>query len=176
MKRLLFLVVVGLSVPTGAPKGNLARHDQDQLQGTWELMTLEASVQHVSSLCLEDLADARLGVGENVWRYKLGKTNLKMTYRLDPGKNPKSIDLTITAGPAKGKTFRAIYILERDTLKICHHLKPGNKRPAEFEPGRNGEFVVVTWKRAHIPEDQGPHHREITGAYHATNPDHSVSN
>jgi uncharacterized protein (TIGR03067 family) len=151
MKRLLFLLVAGLAVAASAREGNPARHDRQQLQGAWELVTVEASVGHVSSLSMKDLADARLVVRGDVCRYKLGKSNLKMTYRLDLGKNPKTIDLTITAGPARGRTFRAIYALERGTLKICHHQRPGNERPTEFFLGPDSEFIIVVWKRQSAP-------------------------
>ena len=151
MKRFLFLMTAGLVVAAGAPQGSPAGHNRQQLQGTWELVTLEASVRHLSSLSMKDLADARLVIREEVWRWKLGKSKLKMTARLDPDKNPKTIDLTITAGPARGKTFRAIYLLERDTLKICLHRKPGNERPTEFVTGPDSEFVIMVWKLRNTP-------------------------
>jgi uncharacterized protein (TIGR03067 family) len=120
--------------------------DTQQVQGTWQLVTLEGNVRQIVSFSLKDLLNARLVIDGKRWKYKLGKTRLRMVYRLDPWKDPKKLDLTITAGPARGKIFQAIYALHGDILKICHHRLPGNERPADFETAADGEYLVTIWK------------------------------
>ena len=43
----------------------------------------------------------------------------KQTFKLDPAKSPKEIDITSLDGQEKGKTAACIYKLEKDRLTIC---------------------------------------------------------
>jgi hypothetical protein len=60
-----------------------------------------------------------------------------MTFKLDPAKQPKTIEMTITealpdagttANPLKGKTSFGIYRIGQNTLTLCK----GDERPKEF--------------------------------------------
>jgi uncharacterized protein (TIGR03067 family) len=50
---------------------------------------------------------------------------------VDVAKKPKTIDITFTEGPEKGKTIVGIYELEGDTYKVCINVN-GKERPKEF--------------------------------------------
>ena len=66
-------------------------------------------------------------------------------YKIDPSKNPKTIDFTIKAGDTEGVS-RGIYKLEGDTLTLCRTV--GDiERPKEFKTTAEAGFLVV-WKRA----------------------------
>jgi uncharacterized protein (TIGR03067 family) len=147
--RLRFLMILAavLLIAACYPRGKAANKDRERLQGTWELITLEANAQQALQLALEDLPEARLVAKGNSCRLKFGETDLAMTFRLDRCKALKAIDLTVTAGPDKGKTFRAIYALDGDTLTICHHQQPGKDRPSAFAGAADSGFMVFTWRR-----------------------------
>ena len=70
----------------------------------------------------------------------------KGTVKLNPSAKPKEMDITGTDGPNKGKTFKAIYELDADTLKICYDLS-GNGRPTEFKTKAGSKELLVTYKR-----------------------------
>jgi uncharacterized protein (TIGR03067 family) len=70
-----------------------------------------------------------------------------MTCRLHPGQRPKAIDLTLAAGPDKGKTFLGIYKLEGDTYTICRPVDPGKERPTAFATRPGSGLMLVVWKR-----------------------------
>jgi uncharacterized protein (TIGR03067 family) len=127
-----------------APARESARGDSDSLEGTWSLVSVEINAQPLS---MDKLKDSRLVVkGEN-YAFRLGGSRLEMTHKLDPGKSPKTLDLTLTEGPDKGKTYHAIYRLEGDTLTICRNVEPDKVRPTEFATTPGSGLMLVVWKR-----------------------------
>src|SRR3954451_20096188 len=48
-----------------------------------------------------------------------GSTPIKGTFRLDPTRDPKTVDWTDTFGEDAGKTFLAIYTLDEDRFTFC---------------------------------------------------------
>ncbi len=159
---LLLAMVVGVPAGTGETTPPSARANSRLLEGTWELLTLEGNPGHLAELSMKDLAEARLVVQGHTWRWNLGKAALKMTSRPQVGKGPQMLDLTIAAGLGRGQTFRALYVLEGNTLKICSHRRPGKERPREIVTRPDGEYVIVVWKRQasgipnrkhHAPQD-----------------------
>jgi uncharacterized protein (TIGR03067 family) len=146
--RFLLILATGLLIAASNPRSDAARKDRERLQGTWELLTLEVNVQQALQITLDDLPAARFLVKGKGCRLQIGETDLEMTYQLDPRKAPRAIDLIVTTGPDKGKTFRAIYALDGATLKICHHERPGMDRPSDFASSSDSGFMVFTWRRA----------------------------
>lgn len=79
------------------------------------------------------------------------KLVFKGTYKIDPAKNPKQMDLTVTDGPDanfNGKTALAIYELKGDKLKWCAN-EPGQEgRPTDFTEKLNDRKVLnITFER-----------------------------
>ena len=67
---------------------------------------------------------------------------LPLTYKLDPTRDPKTIDWTDTIGEDAGKTLLAIYSLEGDRLVFCAAY-PGLERPTAFKT-RPGQVLRVS--------------------------------
>jgi uncharacterized protein (TIGR03067 family) len=67
-----------------------------------------------------------------------GSVPIKGTFKVDPTREPKALDLTDTFGADAGKTFLAIYALEADRLIFCA-ADAGQERPTEFRtrPGQD---------------------------------------
>jgi uncharacterized protein (TIGR03067 family) len=86
-----------------------------------------------------------------------GQEDQNASYKLDPTKKPKEIDLTPLDGPAneKGKTGRAIYSLDGDVLKIC---MPGSlatgERPTELATKEGGKTSLFIFKRVTANKDK----------------------
>lgn len=70
----------------------------------------------------------------------------KGTYTLDATTGPKSMTVTGTEGPNKGKTFPSIYELKGDSLRICYDLS-GTARPTKFESIAGTRLYLVTYYR-----------------------------
>lgn len=68
-----------------------------------------------------------------------GSVPIRGTFKIDPTRNPKSIDYTDTHGADAGKTFPAIYTLENDKLIFCAAFE-GQERPTEFKT-KTGEVL-----------------------------------
>jgi len=77
----------------------------------------------------------------------LGFTSVvKFTYKLDPTRKPKEIDLIWAEFANKGKIQLAIYELDGDTLKICES-PIGKERPKKFESKKGSGQSILTLKR-----------------------------
>jgi uncharacterized protein (TIGR03067 family) len=72
-------------------------------------------------------------------------------YKVDPAAQPKAIDLIPEEGPARGKTLRGIYSLERNELKICY-VSPNapdpekKPRPREFAARKDSGYVLLVFR------------------------------
>lgn len=108
--------------------------DQEKLNGTWAVVAVEESGRtlpgtnpiYKRKYVFE--ADRLFVKGEE------GNKNSDGTYKLDPSKTPKEIDLSIT-----GTTLKGIYKLEGDELKL-HVGGPtgGEARPKDFSTKDEG--------------------------------------
>lgn len=70
-----------------------------------------------------------------------GRIVIQGNFKLDPTREPKTIDWTDTFGEDAGKTFLAIYSLENDRLIFCA-ADEGQERPTEFRT-RLGQVLRV---------------------------------
>jgi internalin A len=129
-----FLIAVLLGADD--PKDDAARKEREKLAGTWKIISAEKDDQPdkaAKNAITTYTADGKFSV-------KLPDgTSSEGTYKLDPGKKPKAIDFT----PSKGKPHEGIYLLEGDSLKICHS-DPGKPRPNEFAAqAESGQTLLV---------------------------------
>jgi uncharacterized protein (TIGR03067 family) len=71
-----------------------------------------------------------------------------MSYKIDPTKKPKHIDLINENGPMKGEVVQGIYALEGDTLRICaSEARKGKGRPADFPKVPTQDEPILVLKR-----------------------------
>jgi uncharacterized protein (TIGR03067 family) len=66
--------------------------------------------------------------------------------RLDPGKNPKELDLLIESFLGRGIIVRIIYSLKEDTLTTCRGVTY-DSRPSSFQTTKGSGLMVETWKK-----------------------------
>ncbi len=75
-----------------------------------------------------------------------GKTIFTGNIKVYPDRNPKAADSTLTnEGEQKGKTVRAIYELDGDTLKQCWAVE--GERPRAFDPKPDPGVNYSVYKR-----------------------------
>src|SRR5262249_61842606 len=78
------------------------------------------------------------------------EVGLKGTFKLDPSKKPRAVDMTITEGGRegeKGKVLHGIYELGKGTLKWCTSEPGGSGRPKEFSTKEGVNHMLVTLKK-----------------------------
>ena len=146
MKYILCICLAGaLSLTAFAEAPNDA--DAKAVQGTWRPIKAELAGQPMDDAVMKSIS---LELQDGKYKVLVGDKPDIGTYTLDASTTPKSIDVTGTEGPNKGKTFPAIYELGKDqngdTLRICYDLS-GKKRPSEFKSKAGTKLYLVTYIR-----------------------------
>jgi uncharacterized protein (TIGR03067 family) len=140
---------VTVLIAAGPAQDDRAKQEAQRLRGSWVWVNIGAGLT-------DQAANERIKSGRVVTVFDGdamivkddGKERQRATYRLDPGKNPKEIDVTITQG-TQTLLLKGIYLLEGDDLKLCLGA-PGADRPTEFiaKPGsQTGLWVLKREKR-----------------------------
>ena len=117
--------------------------DEDAVQGTWLASTAELGGQKFPD---EVRKSIKLVIKDGKYTVTVGDRPDKGTTKMDSSAKPKTIDITGTDGPNKGKTMLAIYELNGDTLRVCYDLS-GKSRPTEFKTTAGTQLFLVTYDR-----------------------------
>jgi uncharacterized protein (TIGR03067 family) len=117
--------------------------DEDAIQGAWLVSMAELAGQKFSD---EVNKSIKLVIKDGKYTVTVGNQPDKGTSKIDPSAKPKTMDITGTDGPNKGKTMLAIYELKGDTLRVCYDVS-GKMRPTEFKTAANTQLFLVTYKR-----------------------------
>jgi uncharacterized protein (TIGR03067 family) len=133
-----------------AASGTLADDKADlekevrKFQGTW---TIESSKTGGKDLPADQLKGFIVIFEGDKHTLKNGDKVIQVgTQKLDPSKSPKTIDVTMTEGPNKGKVMLGIFEFNGNTLKVCFDPQ-GKKRPTEFKSARGSANFVNVHKR-----------------------------
>ena len=120
-----------LSLVLAAAQAVLA-DDAKDLQGTWQVVSLEANGENKPA---DEIQGWKFVFeGDQAWLIKPEETGPKFKFSLDAAKAPKSIDLTLQEGDDKGKTVLGIYGLNDGQLRLCINVfGDPSYRPAEFK-------------------------------------------
>ena len=132
---LFALLAAGGSVGADA-KEDPVKAELQRLQGTWQLVTVEAEGKAPS----EDLIKTiRVVISGSTHTVHVGDQvpAKDIPFTIDPSKSPKESTDTLP----DGTTIKGIYELDGDTLKSCV-APPSKDRPAKFE-GKGGNTVRV---------------------------------
>ena len=137
------LLVLAASVLLAA-EGNENIQEGKKLQGSWNATSV---VRNRNELPAEQLKDLQLVFRDGRFAFKKGDKMLdEGTFRLDPAKAPRTIDLVTTDADGKEKTTLAIYELTDDTLRICG-AQSGEGRPDEFAANDGSGHTLSTFER-----------------------------
>jgi hypothetical protein len=66
---------------------------------------------------------------------------------LDPGKEPKAIDMYFPDGPNLPKLSKGVYDFDGDTFRVCRSQAPGEDRPRQIGSWPATNLFVGTWNR-----------------------------
>lgn len=134
----MLLTILAAPIVAGGGKD-----EAKSLDGTWLPATAELAGQKFPD---EVLKTMKLIVKDDKYTVHVAATVDQGTVKIDAKKKPKSMDITGTDGPNKGKTFLAIYELTGDSLKVCYDLS-GTARPTEFTTKADTQLFLVNYKR-----------------------------
>jgi uncharacterized protein (TIGR03067 family) len=141
MKR---LGVVALLLLTSTSFSQDAASELKKLEGTWI-----PSAAELAGLPFDEATrkTMKLVVEGEKYTVTVAKQVDRGSFKLDPSKKPKAMDIIGGDGPNQGKTFLAIYDLDGDTLRVCYDLT-GKARPSEFKTAKGGPLLFfVTYQR-----------------------------
>jgi uncharacterized protein (TIGR03067 family) len=142
----MLLIAAGLVLFTGAA---LAADDDDvkaewkKLNGNWTPSEGEAAG---APLPEENLKKMKLMMKDGRYEVKIGDEMDKGNLKLNPKKKPKEVDVESVEGTNQGRTFKAIYEIDGDTLKVCYQVGDG-ERPKEFKTAAGETIALITFKR-----------------------------
>jgi uncharacterized protein (TIGR03067 family) len=118
------------------------------LEGNWQLVRQE---ERGSVTPRPVVSRLRIVIeGDQIsWYIGNPASNQDATFKIDPTKNPRTIDAEITKGSAKDKIMLGIYKLDKDTLEICWNEPENEKRPKKFtsRPGVGAGNVYTRYER-----------------------------
>jgi uncharacterized protein (TIGR03067 family) len=151
MPRVTLIALFAMTC-AGARADDPAAYEGKKLQGEWRAVEVELQGKKLT----KDDAEAktmRFVIKDNGLTFsnteKTGRER-KKTFKLDPGKTPKEIDITSLDGQEKDTTAACIYKLDGDRLTICmpYFAKDPSVRPKEFKAEADSGLMLLTLERA----------------------------
>lgn len=122
--------------------------DARQLQGVWQAVAIEANGEKQSI----DQNDSLKVVfeGDQVYAVRPKGEDPRNTFKVNPAKSPKQIDLFPVDGPRKGQLVPGIYALENGKLKLCINIfgSDSGLRPARFKTQDHDGVAYAVLERA----------------------------
>ena len=132
------ILLVTFLVAAPAPKDT----DQEKIQGTWILESVESQGQTF----IEQYKDWTFNIKDDKLTIKVGgKVTKEYIIKIDPDKKPKTVDLTREIG-GRTLTELGIYELDGDTWKMCND-EAGIMRPTEYGTKEGTQLEVIIMKR-----------------------------
>src|SRR5262249_41494905 len=113
---LLFAVTAALTAADA--RDEAIKKDRKRDEGTWQGNSLQgdgnkANEEDAKKITVINEADGKWAIEAE------GKVVARGTSEFEPTKKPKTVDLTMTEGDDKGKTFLGIYEFGDDTRTVC---------------------------------------------------------
>lgn len=142
MKKTL-LVLIAASVISLLAADSPA--DSKQMEGTWKPSSAELAGTPLPPPVLK--AITLKIVGETYEVTVAGEPRPDQGFcKINPAASPKTMTITSTNGPNKGKTFPAIYEVKDGALRVCYDLS-GAKHPTEFKTTPGTMLYLVAYER-----------------------------
>ncbi|WP_165075320.1 TIGR03067 domain-containing protein [Paludisphaera rhizosphaerae] len=139
--KLLFAFAMLLTCCAAVP-GADAADVNDQMEGVWIPAKGEMAGQPLPD---DFLKTFKLEVKDDKYTVTINGQVDKGDCKRDPAAKPKTLDITGTDGPNKGKTIPAIYERNGDSLKVCYDIS-GKERPKEFKTADGSLQFFVEYK------------------------------
>ena len=124
-------------------QGGTADKELERLQGAWVMQAIE-----INGKAETKIQETFLTIKKDEYNTSVkGKEPPGFRIKLDPTKEPKWLDMIQKQPDGSEKTFKAIYVIEKDTLKICRGIDANQDRPGQFATWPDTGYFMVTWKK-----------------------------
>ena len=144
--RALVLCTAGLLIATELPAQENDKQELEKLQGEWVMVSREG--QRAEKIPADYVEESKLTIKGDRWTSTYRDNVTNSTVRIDPSKEPKTLDRLFETARNRMIKRLCIYKLENSTLTICSESgSDGVLRPKEFNTGKDGGILIV-FKRA----------------------------
>jgi uncharacterized protein (TIGR03067 family) len=144
------------------PQSDALKEELKRLQGTWQI---ELQDEDGKKLADDDLKGRTITFGKTLFLVRHQQAMVQIgKLKIDPARDPKTINAVIEKGTHEGDILPGIYSLDGDTLKICLSTD-GDSRPKEIKAGP--KLLLLVCKRVPVKADEG----DLSGNYQAVSID-----
>ena len=146
--RVLAAVLLTVFIPAVTLRGQDAQKDLDKFQGTWSVIGALVNGKVVPGEVRRKITVTFKADKMTMDAPDILGSKIEWTVKLDPSKNPKTLDATSLSGKFKGQTYLGIYKFQDDELRICLPKVPGTDRPSEFKAPAESPLTVLYLEKA----------------------------
>lgn len=140
MSSLRWVAVLGLACAGVTARADDKADDAKKLEGTWLVKSATRDGK-----AAEDMKDGQLVIaGEKLTIKSKDGKNQEFTFKVDPSKKPKTMDLAFVVEVPNASPGLVIYDLNGDNLRLV--IGPPDKRPKEFTD-KGHALVMLTRKK-----------------------------
>lgn len=144
MKSLLYLLLPLSALLLAEPdKDAVFEKELAQFQGTWRPISMEMDGKFLTE---EQIGKTRLTIKGEKFTFDTGKDSHEGLYKIDPSQDPKHLDIVITRGDEKGKTYLVAYKFEKGQMVQVMEVSNA-KRPSEFSGKKGSGNLLEFWER-----------------------------
>src|SRR5436305_459325 len=112
LPRLCCVLVLGLLVAADDAKDEAAKKERKKLEGSWKVTGFEHNGNRLN------VNEWTLVLKGDKYTLTYGNQTEEGSFKIDPSKKPKTVELMPTSGESQGKTRRGIYELEGNSAKL----------------------------------------------------------
>jgi uncharacterized protein (TIGR03067 family) len=120
------------------------RAELEKQQGTWVAVSFRRDGQETPQEIVRTIT--RTVESDHVIWKRDGKSFAGTTIIVDPGQDPKAIDVIPDGGPSRGKHVLGIYRIEKDKLILCM-ADSDQPRPREFKAEKGSRQTLMVFTR-----------------------------
>jgi uncharacterized protein (TIGR03067 family) len=144
MTRAVLLLVCWIALSSTSFAEDPAAAEYKALVGKYKVEKVLLGGQDITEHLKEMKFEIRDG---GKYTAQVGELKDDATFTVDPTKKPKEMTVKPNDGPKKGKTVKAIYQLNGDTLIICYDDDKSGKHQTKFESPEKTSVLLITYKR-----------------------------
>ena len=141
--RALAVLLLVLFLGADGSKEAAIQKDLENFQGTWTVESMELDGKPLPET---DRKKIRLTIQGEDFVFDNGSGGEPGLYKIDPTRDPKTLDIVITKGNDKGKIYLVIYKFEGGKMIQCMELS-NKSRPKEFTGKAGSGCALEVWQR-----------------------------